>query len=169
LELAYSAHVKFILVGAAVVMCAIALDLSLEASKQLTAELFGSRTEYDADADALEKVADRAESEGLISKYSFAFWTDSLDMTLDSALGSSDAAVIAFQVCENARYRCASTGQFASIWPMATKQPNANSVVNTACGHRIGDAPTRTSAAGGRQSYSRVTRCVGLRRPRQKS
>ena len=88
MELAYSAHVKFILVGAAVVMCAIALDLSLEASKQLTAELFGSRTEYDADADALEKVADRAESEGLISKYSFAFWTDSLNTTSDSAVPS---------------------------------------------------------------------------------
>jgi hypothetical protein len=58
-----SAHVKFILVGGAVLMCAIALDSSLELSKQLAAELFASRTEYDADADALKKVADRVKSE----------------------------------------------------------------------------------------------------------
>jgi len=58
-----SAYVKLILVVGAVVICAIALGLSLGPSKQLTAELFASRTEYDADADALKKVADRVKSE----------------------------------------------------------------------------------------------------------
>jgi hypothetical protein len=38
-----------------------------------------------------------------LRKFSFAFWTDSLDMTLDPALGSADAAIIAFQVCDESK------------------------------------------------------------------
>jgi len=55
--------------------------------------------ERDADANALRNVGQVVETQGMISNYSIAAWTDSLDMTLDTALDTSHAAIIAYQVC----------------------------------------------------------------------
>lgn len=59
----------------------------------------GGSAERDADANALRNVGHLVETQGMISNYSIAAWTDSLDMILDTALDTSHAAVIAHQVC----------------------------------------------------------------------
>ena len=46
-----------------------------------------------------QMLATCIETQGMISSYSIAAWTDSLDMTLDTALDTSHAAIIAYQVC----------------------------------------------------------------------
>ena len=58
----------------------------------------GGSAEHDADANALRNVGHIVETQGMISSYSIAAWTDSLDMTLDTALDTSHAATIAYQV-----------------------------------------------------------------------
>ena len=81
---------KLILFIGAVLLCAVGAILSLA---------FANSIEHDGDADALKTAGDLVEKQGMISSYSIGVWTNHLDMTLDTALDTSDAAIIAYQVC----------------------------------------------------------------------
>ena len=70
--------------------CAVGAILSL---------VFANSIEHDGDTDALKTAGDLVENQGMISSYSIGVWTNHLDMTLDTALDTSDAAIIAYQVC----------------------------------------------------------------------
>jgi hypothetical protein len=85
-----SRYGKLIFVVGAVFVCAVGAILSLS---------FASSVEHDGDADALKTAGDLVETQGMISSYSIGVWTNRLDMTLDTALDTSDAAIIAYQVC----------------------------------------------------------------------
>jgi hypothetical protein len=45
------------------------------------------------------KQCEFAETKGMISSYSIGAWTHHSDMSLDASLDTSDAAIIAYQVC----------------------------------------------------------------------
>jgi hypothetical protein len=85
-----SGYGKLILVIGAVLVCAVGAILSLA---------FANSIEHDGDADALKTASDLVEKQGMISSYSIGLWTNHLDMTLDTALDTSDAAIVAYQVC----------------------------------------------------------------------
>jgi len=85
-----SGYGKLILFIGAVLLCAVGAILSLA---------FANSIEHDGDADALKTAGDLVENQGMISSYSIGVWTNHLDMTLDTALDTSDAAIIAYQVC----------------------------------------------------------------------
>jgi hypothetical protein len=77
------------LVGA-VLVCAVGAILSFS---------FANSVEHDGDVDALKAAGDLVETQGMISSYSISAWTNHLNMTLETALDTSDAAMIAYQVC----------------------------------------------------------------------
>jgi hypothetical protein len=91
-----SLYRKLTLAVSSVLVCAAGAIFSLVSG--LVAPPGGS-AEHDADANALRNVGHIVETQGMISGYSIAAWTDSLDMTLDTALDTSHAATIAYQVC----------------------------------------------------------------------
>ena len=62
----------------------------------------GGSAEHDADANALRNVGHLVETQGMISSYSIAAWTG-LDIILGTALDTSDAAIIAYQVCSESK------------------------------------------------------------------
>jgi hypothetical protein len=66
---------------------------------QLARSCHSHLRKHDGDADALKTAGDLVENQGMISSYSIGVWTNHLDMTLDTALDTSDAAIIAYQVC----------------------------------------------------------------------
>jgi hypothetical protein len=69
----------------------------------MTAMAIATWLEHDADANALRNVGHLIETRGMISGYSIAAWTDSLDMTLNTALDTADAAIITYQVCSDSK------------------------------------------------------------------
>jgi len=66
-------------------LCAVGAILSLA---------FANSIEHDRDADALKTAGDLVETRGMNSGYSTGVWTNRLDMTLDTPLDTSDAAII---------------------------------------------------------------------------
>jgi hypothetical protein len=100
----------------------------------------------------LRDVGRVMQSQGVITNYSIAVWTDSLDMNLATP-DTSEAAIVAYQICSEHKYRYAISGSFASIWMMVIKSRNVK------------------WSAKGAQSKSRsaecalpADRCCGLRR-----
>ena len=87
-----SRYGKLILIVAAVLVCAAGAILPLA---------FAKTGEHDGDADALKTVGDLVQTQGMISSYSIGAWTNHFDMTLDASLDTSDAAMIAYQVCSD--------------------------------------------------------------------
>jgi hypothetical protein len=59
---------------------------------------FASSAERDEDANALRGVGRVMQRQGVITNYSIAVWTDSLDMTLATP-DTSEAAIVAYQIC----------------------------------------------------------------------
>jgi hypothetical protein len=59
---------------------------------------FASNGVRDEDANALRDVGRLVQTQGVVSNYSIAVWTDSLDMTLATS-DTSEAAIVAYQVC----------------------------------------------------------------------
>ena len=95
-----SLYRKLILVVGSLLVCAVGAIFSLVSGLVV---LPGGSAEHDADANALRNVGHLIETQGMISSYSIAAWTDSLDMTLDTALDTSHAAIIAYQVCSESK------------------------------------------------------------------
>ena len=95
-----SLYRKLLLVVGAVLVCAVGAILALVSGLLV---LSRGSAEHDADANALRNVGHLVETQGMISSYSIAAWTDSLDMTLDTALDTSHAAIIAYQVCSESK------------------------------------------------------------------
>ena len=95
-----SLYRKLILVVGSLSVCAVGAIFSLASGLVV---LPGGSAEHDADANALRNVGHLIETQGMISSYSIAAWTDSLDMTLDTALDTSHAAIIAYQVCSESK------------------------------------------------------------------
>ena len=85
-----SRYTKLILVIGIVVVCAAGAILSLAPAKNV---------EHDGDADALRTAGDLIQKQGMGSTYSIGAWTNRFDVTLDAALDTSDAAIVAYQVC----------------------------------------------------------------------
>jgi hypothetical protein len=85
-----SRYTKLILVIGVVVVCAAGAILSLAPAKNV---------EHDGDADALRTAGDLIQKQGMGSSYSIGAWTNRFDVTLDAALDTSDAAIVAYQVC----------------------------------------------------------------------
>ena len=81
---------KLILIVAAVGACAVGAILPFA---------FASSTEREEDANALRKIGHLIQSQGTVANYSIGAWSDSLDMTLETALDSADAAILAYHVC----------------------------------------------------------------------
>jgi hypothetical protein len=84
-----SRYGKLILVIGAVTVCAAGAILPFT---------IASNAERDEDADVPRNVGRLMQTQGVISNYSIARWTDSLDMTLATP-DTSEAAVVAYQVC----------------------------------------------------------------------
>ena len=85
-----SRYGTLILIVAAVLVCAVAAILRLP---------FAKTVEHEEDGDALKTAGDIAETKGMISGYSIGTWTHHFDMSLDASMDTSDAAIIAYQVC----------------------------------------------------------------------
>jgi len=79
-----SRYRKLILVVGAVVVCAAGAILPFA---------FASNAEHD------ENVSYLVQTEGMVANYFIGAWTDSLDMTLETALDTADAAIVAYHVC----------------------------------------------------------------------
>jgi hypothetical protein len=77
-----SLYRKLILVVGSLSVCAVGAIFSLASGLVV---LPGGSAEHDADANALRNVGHLIETQGMISSYSIAAWTDSLDMTLPSS------------------------------------------------------------------------------------
>ena len=84
-----SRYGKLILIISAVLVCAVGAILPF---------VFASSPERDEDANALRGVGRLMQTQGVITNYSIAVWTDSLDMTL-AIPDTSEAAIVAYQVC----------------------------------------------------------------------
>jgi hypothetical protein len=84
-----SRHGKLILIISAVIVCAVVAILPFA---------FASGAERDEDANALRDVGRLMQTQGVVTNYSIAIWTDSLDMTL-AIPDTSEAAIVAYQVC----------------------------------------------------------------------
>ena len=84
-----SRYGKLILIISAVLVCAVGAILPFA---------FASSPERDEDANALRGVGRLMQTQGVITNYSIAVWTDSLDMTL-AIPDTSEAAIVAYQVC----------------------------------------------------------------------
>ena len=84
-----SRYGKLIIIISAVMICAAGAILPFA---------FASSPERDEDANALRGVGRVMQSQGVITNYSIAVWTDSLDMTLATP-DTSEAAIVAYQVC----------------------------------------------------------------------
>jgi len=78
-----------LLIIGAVLVCAIGAILSLSFAN----------IKHDGDTDALKTAGDLVETEGMISSYSIGAWANHLDMTLNTALDTADAAMLAYHVC----------------------------------------------------------------------
>ena len=81
---------KLILIVAPVGACAVGAILPFA---------FASSTEREEDANALRKIGQLIQSQGTVANYSIGAWSDSLDMTLETALDKADAAILAYHVC----------------------------------------------------------------------
>jgi hypothetical protein len=88
-----SRYGKLILIISAVIVCAVGAILPFA---------FASSPERDEDANALRDVGRVMQSRGVITNYSIAVWTDSLDMTLATP-DTSEAAIVAYQVCSEGK------------------------------------------------------------------
>jgi hypothetical protein len=110
-----SQYGKLILIIGVVVACAVGAILPFA---------FAGSAERDEDANALRDVGRLIQTQGVVSNYSIAVWTDSLDMTLATS-DTSEAAIVAYQVCSEHKYRYATSGSFGFIWAMAIKSLNA--------------------------------------------
>jgi hypothetical protein len=84
-----SRYGKLILIIGVVVACAVGAIFPFA---------FASSAERDDDANALRDVGRLVQTQGVVSNYSIAVWTDSLDMTLATS-DTSEAAIVAYQVC----------------------------------------------------------------------
>ena len=84
-----SRYGKLILIISAVIVCAVGAILPFA---------FAISPERDEDANALRDVGRLMQTQGVITNYSIAIWTDSLDMTL-AIPDTSEAAIVAYQVC----------------------------------------------------------------------
>jgi hypothetical protein len=84
-----SQYGKLILIIGVVVACAVGAILPFA---------FASNAVRDEDANALRDVGRLLQTQGAVSNYSIAVWTDSLDMTLATS-DTSEAAIVAYQVC----------------------------------------------------------------------
>jgi hypothetical protein len=82
-----SQYGKLILIIGVVVACAVGAILPFA---------FAGSAERDEDANALRDVGRLVETQGVISNYSIAVWTDSLDMTL----ATPDTSEAAYQICD---------------------------------------------------------------------
>jgi hypothetical protein len=80
---------KLVLVIGAIAACAVGAILPFA---------FASNANRDEDSNALRDVGRLMQTQGVISNYSIAGWTDSLDMTLATP-DTSEAAIVAYQVC----------------------------------------------------------------------
>jgi hypothetical protein len=85
-----SRYGTLILIVAAVLVCGVAAILRLP---------FAKTVEHEEDGEALKTAGDIAETKGMISGYSIGTWTHHFDMSLDASMDTSDAAIIAYQVC----------------------------------------------------------------------
>jgi hypothetical protein len=85
-----SRYRKLMLIVGAVVACAVGALLPFA---------FAGRAEHDEDANTLGKVGHLVQTQGMVANYSIGAWTDALDMTLETALDTADAAILAYQVC----------------------------------------------------------------------
>jgi hypothetical protein len=85
-----SRYGKLILIIGVAVACAVGAILPPLA--------FASSPERDEDANALRDVGRVMQRQGVITNYSIAVWTDSLDMTLATP-DTSEAAIVAYQIC----------------------------------------------------------------------
>jgi hypothetical protein len=82
-----SRYGKLILIIGVAVACAVGAILPFA---------FASSAERDEDANALGDVGRVMQRQGVISNYSIAVWTDSLDMTLATP-DTSETAIVAYQ------------------------------------------------------------------------
>ena len=80
---------KLVLIIGAVTVCAVGAILPFA---------FASNADRDEDANVLRDVGRHMQTQGVISNYSIAAWSDSLDMTLATP-DTSEAAIVAYQVC----------------------------------------------------------------------
>ena len=85
-----SQHRKLVLIVVAVVLCAVGAILPFA---------LASNAEHDEDANTVRKIGDLVQTQGIVAYYSIGAWTDILDMTLETALDSADAAILAYHVC----------------------------------------------------------------------
>jgi hypothetical protein len=83
-----SRYGKLILIISAVLVCAVGAILPFA---------FANSPERDEDANALRGVGHLMQTQGVITNYSIAVWTDSLDMML-AIPDTSEAAIVAYQV-----------------------------------------------------------------------
>ena len=81
-----SRYGKLILIISAVLVCAVGAILPFA---------FASSPERDEDANALRGVGRLMQTQGVITNYCIAVWTDSLDMTL-AIPDTSEAAMVAY-------------------------------------------------------------------------
>jgi hypothetical protein len=84
-----SRYGKLIFITGAAIVCVVVVILQFA---------FASGAERDEDANALRDVGRLLQTQGVITNYSIAVWTDSLDMTL-AMPDTSEAAIVAYQVC----------------------------------------------------------------------
>jgi hypothetical protein len=84
-----SRYGKLILTIGAVTVCAVGAILPFT---------FASSAERNEDANALREVGRLMQTQGVVTNYSIAGWTDSLDMTLATP-DTSEAAIAAYQIC----------------------------------------------------------------------
>jgi hypothetical protein len=80
---------KLVLVISAVMVCAVGAILPFA---------FARGAEGNEDANALKDIGRVMQTQGVITKYSIAVWTDSLDLTLATP-DTSEAAIVAYQIC----------------------------------------------------------------------
>jgi hypothetical protein len=81
---------KLVFIVVAVVLCAVGAILPFA---------LASDAEHDEDAKALRKIGHLFQTQGTLAYYSIGAWTDIIDMTLETALDSADAAILAYHVC----------------------------------------------------------------------
>jgi hypothetical protein len=84
-----SRYAKLILIIGVAVACAAGAILPFA---------LASSAERTKDANALRDVGRLVQTQRVISNYSIAVWTDSLDMTLTTP-DTSEAAIVAYQIC----------------------------------------------------------------------
>jgi hypothetical protein len=84
---------------------------------------FASGAERDEDANALREAGRLLQTQGVITNYSIAVWTDSLDMTLRYRTRPRPPSS-PIKYAAKTKYRYAISGSFGSIWTMVIKQLN---------------------------------------------